>query len=77
MAVWLNAVPGLTLGGDGEFTFLPTLSPTFSFFIFSMRAVVRVYMCGTRPIQLLILTFKFRSPFRINYLACALKRTSM
>jgi hypothetical protein len=51
VAVWLNAVPGLTLGGDGEFTFLPTLSPTFSFFIFSMRAFVRVYMCGTRPIN--------------------------
>ena len=47
----MSAALGLTLGGDGEFTFLPTLSPTFSFFIFSMRAFVRVYMCGTRPIN--------------------------
>ena len=69
VVVWLSAALGLTLDGYREFTFLPTLSPSF-FFLFLMGTFAQVYMCGTRPIKLLILTFhfKFHPPFCINYL---------
>jgi hypothetical protein len=66
----LNAVLRLTLGDDGEFPFFPLSPPAFSFFLFLMGTFARVYMWGTRPIKLLILTFhfKFHPPFCINYL---------
>jgi hypothetical protein len=65
MAIWLNAVLGLTRGGYHEFTFLPTLSPPFSFL---MGAVVRVCMCGVRSIRLLIFAFKFRPLYQLSRL---------
>ena len=65
VAVLLNAVLGLTRGGYREFTFLPTLSPSFSFL---MDAVIRFCMCRTRPIRLLIFAFKFRPLYQLSRL---------